>query len=54
MTTKLIYAGNNRLQVGNIRQGDNNTYLVDILTVDNSLVETRTVSAATGKTMTKN
>ncbi|QLQ30791.1 MAG: hypothetical protein HZT40_03280 [Candidatus Thiothrix singaporensis] len=50
MDAKLIYEGNPRLMVGNIRPGEQaGTFLVDILTVDNSLVETRTISAATGR-----
>lgn len=35
---RLIMRGNDRLKVGDVEQKDENTYLVDILTVDNSLV----------------
>ncbi len=35
----LIMRGNKRLQAGQVAEKDDNTYLVDIVTVDNSLVQ---------------
>ncbi len=35
---RLIMKGNDRLKVGQVTEGDQKTYLVDIVTVDNSLV----------------
>jgi hypothetical protein len=35
---RLIMRGNDRLKAGQVTKKDENTYLVDILTVDNSLV----------------
>ncbi len=36
---KMILRGNDRLKVGQVREKDDNTYLVDIVTVDDSLVK---------------
>lgn len=48
VTSRLIYRGNDRLKVGEIKQGEKNTYQVEIVTLDNSLVEILTISGATG------
>lgn len=49
MSAKLIYRNNPRLQLGNIQADANGNFNVDIMTVDNSLVETITISAANGR-----
>ncbi|MAC47777.1 MAG: hypothetical protein CMI12_13125 [Oceanospirillum sp.] len=48
VTSRLIYRGNDRLKVGEIKKGEKNTYQVEIVTLDNSLVEILTISGATG------
>lgn len=39
VSAKLIMKGNERLKAGNVTEKDSDTYLVDIVTVDNSLVK---------------
>lgn len=48
VSSRLIYRGNDRLKVGEIKKGEKNTYQVEIVTLDNSLVEILTISGATG------
>jgi hypothetical protein len=38
VSARLIMRGNDRLKVGQVTEKDEDTYLVDIITVDNSLV----------------
>ncbi|MCG7910019.1 MAG: hypothetical protein N0E37_14075 [Candidatus Thiodiazotropha taylori] len=38
VSARLIMRGNDRLKVGQVTEKDDDTYLVDIVTVDNSLV----------------
>jgi hypothetical protein len=38
VAARLIMRGNDRLKVGQVTQKDEDTYLVDVVTVDNSLV----------------
>lgn len=47
--SRLIMLGNPRLKVGAVKEKDKNTYTVDIVTVDNSLVLTREVDKHTGR-----
>lgn len=49
VSAKLIMRGNDRLQVGQVTQKDENTYLVDIVTVDNSLVRQIEIDRNTGR-----
>ena len=48
VSARLIQRGNDRLKVGKVKQGENDTWLVDIVTVDNSLVRTVPLSSKTG------
>jgi hypothetical protein len=54
VTSRLIYRGNDRLQVGEVTSGEKNTYKVEIVTKDNSLVEVLTISGATGFPVAQN
>ncbi|MCG8069205.1 MAG: hypothetical protein JAY84_15225, partial [Candidatus Thiodiazotropha taylori] len=38
VSARLIMRGNDRLKVGQVTEKDDDTYLLDIVTVDNSLV----------------
>jgi len=48
VSARLIQRGNDRLKVGQVKEGDDGTWLVDVVTVDNSLVRTVTLSSKTG------
>lgn len=48
VSARLIQRGNDRLKVGQVKEGDDDTWLVDIVTVDDSLVRTVTLSSKTG------
>lgn len=48
VSARLIQRGNDRLKVGDVKQGDNDTWLVDIVTVDDSLVRTVPLSSKSG------
>lgn len=48
VSSRLIYRGNDRLKVGEITEGEKNTFNVEIVTLDDSLVEVLTISSATG------
>lgn len=48
VSARLIQRGNDRLKVGQVKQGEDDTWLVDIVTVDDSLVRTVTLSSKTG------
>ncbi|MCW9045231.1 MAG: Spy/CpxP family protein refolding chaperone [Alphaproteobacteria bacterium] len=46
---KLAFSGNKRMKVGNVAKVDDDTYSVEIMTVDNSLVSKYTVDRQTGR-----
>ena len=46
---RLIIAGNPRLKVGSVKEKDKDTYTVDIVTADNSLVTQREVDKHSGR-----
>ncbi len=48
VAARLIMRGNDRLKVGQVTVQDENTYLVDIITVDDSLVRQVTVDRNNG------
>jgi hypothetical protein len=48
VAARLIMRGNDRLKVGQVTEQDENTYLVDIVTVDDSLVRQVTVDRNNG------
>jgi hypothetical protein len=48
VASRLIYRGNDRLKVGEITEGEKNTFNVEIVTLDDSLVEVLSISSATG------
>lgn len=45
---RLAWIGNNRLKVGKVETKDNNSYLVEIVTVDDSLVQKLEIDRKTG------
>lgn len=47
---RLAWAGNKRLKVGNVTKKDDDTYIAEIVTTDNSLVERLEVGRKTGIT----
>lgn len=49
VSARLIKQGNDRLKVGQVKEGEDDTWLVDIVTVDDSLVRTVTLSSKTGR-----
>lgn len=49
MQAKLIKRGNERLKVGTVTEGENNTLVVEILTIDDSLVEKVSINKTTGR-----
>lgn len=49
MSARLIMRGNDRLKVGKVVEGRQGTYDVDIVTVDDSLVRTMTISRQSGR-----
>lgn len=53
MSARLIRRGNERLKVGTVTAGENDTYTVEIMTVDDSLVKNLTMSAKTGRPVFK-
>jgi hypothetical protein len=48
VAARLIMRGNDRLKVGQVTEKDQNSYLVDIVTVDNSLVRQMVVDRNNG------
>ena len=48
VSARLIQRGNDRLKVGTVKQGEDDTWIIDIVTVDDSLVRTVTISSKTG------
>lgn len=49
MSARLIRRGNERLKVGAVTAGENDTYTVEIMTIDDSLVKNLTISTKTGR-----
>ena len=49
MEARMIMRGNDRLKVGKIAKKDDSTYLVDIVTVDDSLVRQVEIDKDTGR-----
>lgn len=49
MESRLKWRGNDRLKVGEVKDLDDKTIVAEIVTVDNSLVETIKIDKATGR-----
>ena len=49
MESRLKWRGNDRLKVGEVKDLDDKTIVAEIVTVDNSLVETIQIDKATGR-----
>jgi hypothetical protein len=48
VASRLIYKGNDRLKVGEIKAGEKDTFTVEVTTLEDSLVEVITIGGATG------